>query len=221
MELLKKNLRAASLGDCWTIWTTGSKACGCTGSLLDATGLPVGTLPVSALPFGTLSKVFLVNWGLSAFLGLPGFWLSDMDPLTGFWATGGPFLRTRGLPVSLLGETLEDVGLSEAGGLPGSACFLATTSDTFPLVLFNMATACKQMCRQKRLTWTANTHYMCTPTWRYTRKHFHHNLTQGVRWNTFLHFSPVLNRPLGVRNLVLYTPDLFIFPSHSAFQDSF
>ena len=36
----------------------------------------------------------------------------------------------RGLPV-----------FSETCPLPAGVCFLATTSDTFPLVLFNMATA--------------------------------------------------------------------------------
>lgn len=101
------------------------------GCLLGDTGLPPGTL----------STVFLVVWGLSGFLGLPDFFGSDKESLTGFLATGGPLLGARGLPVSFLGDILA-VGFSGTGALPGCACFLATTSETFPLVLFNMATAC-------------------------------------------------------------------------------
>ena len=70
--------------------------------------------------------------------------LSDIESLAGFIATGGPLLGVRGLPVSLLGDELAEVDFSAPGEPPGGVCFLATTRDTFPLVLFNMATACNK-----------------------------------------------------------------------------
>ena len=70
--------------------------------------------------------------------------LSDIESLAGFVATGGPLLGVRGLPVSLLGDELAEVDFSAPGEPPGGVCFLATTRDTFPLVLFNMATACNK-----------------------------------------------------------------------------
>ena len=73
---------------------------------------------------------------------------SCIESLTGFLETGGPLLGVRGLPVSFLGDTLAEVALAAAGGLPDGACFLATTRDTFPLVLFNMATACNEYVKR-------------------------------------------------------------------------
>lgn len=130
----KHQVPAASLGELWTTWTSGSTTSGFAGCFRGDTGLPVGTF----------ANGFLVSSGLTGFLGCPGFLGSDKESLTGFLATGGPLLGARGLPVSLLGETLA-VAFSGTGALPGGVCFLATTSDTLPLVLFNMATACNKV----------------------------------------------------------------------------